>query len=118
MSRFAIVIAAAICAMAGSPAQARIAHTLQHADPLAEKVELAPINPLINGVPARDGARIAALRARARNQYKPTVRCESDVALGEETAARSKGYSQAGTYVGNLTVLAGGICPAARRGRR
>lgn len=118
MNKTAFTLAIAACCAAAFPAQARIAQTLSHPDPLAERVELPPTNPLVGRTDARTGARIAALRARAPNQYRPTVKCESDVALGETAAGRANGYSQPGTYVGNLTVLAGGICPAAQRGRR
>lgn len=84
----------------------------------AEKEAPAPANPFTAGISAREGARIAAVRSRATNQYRPVVKCETDVALDEDMTGRANDYSQPGSYVGNLTVVAGGICPAARRNPR
>ncbi|MFN3457826.1 MAG: hypothetical protein ACK4Z8_09650 [Novosphingobium sp.] len=93
---------------------------LRDAKPKAqvEKEAPGPANPFTAGISAREGARIAAVRSRSTNQYRPVVKCETDVALDEDMAGRANDYSQPGSYVGNLTVVAGGICPAARRNSR
>lgn len=84
----------------------------------SEKEAQGPANPFTAGLSAREGARIAAVRARSANQYRPVVKCDTDVALNEDTGGRTEAYSQPGGYVGNLTVVAGGICPAGRRNQR